>query len=179
MPHIGPCGFVESVPTTPDSVKCYICGKGHMTDAHNRECTRSKQHKVAGTCDCRLQCLSCNKIGHHARDRICPARDGYRSRRPRTSSKGKEKERNPPDLQPGTNTQWPDPSPILLELGQADNSDAAMFEVEEAFGNNHIPQNFLPGPNLMREQAFDGMAARSEEILASLDTVGKKTVPMF
>ena len=84
------------------------------------------------------------------------------------SSKGNKKEWNPSDLQPGTNIQWPDPSPILLELGQADNLDTAMFEVE-AFGNNHIPQNFLPGPNLTHEQAFDGMAACSEEILASLD----------
>ena len=38
-----------------NSIKCYICGKGHLTDTHNRECPKSNQHKVAGTCDCRLQ----------------------------------------------------------------------------------------------------------------------------
>src|SRR5712691_6914417 len=77
----------------PDSIKCYICGKGHLADAHDRECPRSKQHKTAGICDCRLQCLTCNKVGHHARDRVCPAREGYRSHKPcpnGTNLKGKE-----------------------------------------------------------------------------------------
>ena len=149
----------------PDSVKCYICDKGHLADAHDRECTRSKQHKVAGTCNCRLQCLICNKIGHHTRDRICPARDGFCSQKLRSpDSKGKEKERNPPDLPPETTPQWPVP-PIFLELGQADNSDTAMLEAEEACSSNHIPQDFLPGPDLTQDQAFDRMAACTEESL--------------
>ena len=62
-----------------DSVKCYICGRGHLADAHSWECIKAKQHKVAGKCDCRLQCLSCNKFGHHARESVCPACDGFRS----------------------------------------------------------------------------------------------------
>ena len=93
-----------------DSVHCYICGKGHLSDAHNQECLWVKQHKVAGTCDCKPQCLSCNKIGHHARDSLCPAWEGFRPRhsRPGTKNKGKEKAPTPPDP-----TAQPDHRPNL------------------------------------------------------------------
>jgi hypothetical protein len=81
-----------------DSVKCFKCGKGHLSDVHDRECTRSKQHKMAGICDCRLQCITCNKVGHHARERSCPAREGYRTRRARIGSKGKNTRQGPSDI---------------------------------------------------------------------------------
>ena len=81
-----------------DAVRCYICGKGHLADAHDRECTRARQHRVAGVCDCKPQCISCNTVGHHARDTTCPTREGYRSRRSCLSKKNKGKEKaNPPD----------------------------------------------------------------------------------
>jgi hypothetical protein len=100
----------------PDSVKCHICSKGHLTEAHDRECPRSTQHKTAGICDCRLQCLTCNKIGHHARDHECPARDGYRSRSSRLSNKGKNIERRPPHLPAEVTTQRPDPLDLPVEV---------------------------------------------------------------
>jgi hypothetical protein len=78
-----------------ESVKCYICGKGHLAEAHDQECPRSKQHKVAGACDCRLQCLTCNKVGHNARDKTCPAHEGYRSRKTCPNTKGKNAEQRP------------------------------------------------------------------------------------
>ena len=158
----------------PDSIKCYICGKGHLADSHDRDCSRSKQHKVAGTCDCRVQCITCNKIGHHARDRACPAREGFRSRRTRPNNKappripskdkGKGVDRRPPDL---VSTQRPDP------LGPAyawvdDVPDEDMMEED----NNFIPPGFLPGPGLSREEAFRRMELGAEENLARLACQG-------
>ena len=44
-----------------------------------------------------------------------------------------------------------------------------MLEAEEACSSNHIPRDFLPGPDLTQDQAFDRMAACTEESLANLD----------
>lgn len=151
-----------------DSVKCYICGKGHLTDAHNRECTRSKQHKTAGTCDCRLQCITCNKIGHHARERACPAREGYRSRRSRPNPKGKGVDRRPPSPLPEVPTQRPDPPYIPPYEGLEDIEDEDMRDETGIDASNYVPRNFLPGPGLSPEEAFNRMAASAEEKLANL-----------
>jgi hypothetical protein len=66
-----------------DSVKCYRCGGAHISESHDRQCT--KQHAVLGICDCNFKCLNCHNRGHHCRDVRCPTRDLYRPR----SGKGK------------------------------------------------------------------------------------------
>jgi hypothetical protein len=69
-----------------DSVRCYICGGSHHSDAHNQKCPR--KHTIAGICDCRhFKCLNCHNTGHHCRNTLCPARDMFR---PWTSRKGKK-----------------------------------------------------------------------------------------
>lgn len=152
-----------------DSVRCYICGKGHLADAHNRECARSRQHKVAGVCDCKPQCISCNKVGHHARDTTCPAREGYRSRRSRPSSKnkGKEKAHPPPDLTTETSGA-PNPQ---SNIG---NSLSAVIPDEEMAGPsngpfvNQSPRTDLAGPGLSPEEASTNAAAKITKRLAEL-----------
>ena len=164
---LGHAASSRSCRLPPDSVKCFICGKGHLTDTHSRECPKSKQHKTAGTCDCRLQCITCYKIGHHARDRTCPAREGYRSRRPHPISKGKGKERDTFDLAPEVTTQRPDPPHMPQYTGTGDMLDAEVHD-EVYNPDNYIPQNFLPGPGLSREEAFARMEADAQEKLAKL-----------
>jgi hypothetical protein len=158
-----------------ESVKCYICGKGHLADAHNRECPRSKQHKVAGACDCRLQCLTCNKVGHNTRDKTCPAREGYRSRKTRPNTKGKNVEQRPDEV----TTQRPDPptfvdTPTILDppdtpdhTGIPEGIDEEMLEADDVL-NDYIPQTFLPGPGLSPEEAFNRMKVGAEQNLADL-----------
>ena len=165
---LGHIATSKSCHLPPDSVRCYICGKGHLADAHDRECSKSKQHKVAGKCDCRLLCLTCNKFGHHARERDCPAREGYRSRRPRTNNKGKGKERNPPDIPPDLPTQRPVPAYLQPFTGPEGTADEEMLDAEEDTGNIHIPQYLIPGPGLSQQEAFDRMAESAEESLESL-----------
>ena len=157
---LGHIATSKSCRLPPDSVKCYICGKGHLTDDHNRECPRSKQHKSAGVCDCRVQCLICNKVGHHAKDRACPAREGYRTRRPRANPKGKGKERDLSDLVPEVTTQRPDPP-------QGTDPDEEMDDLAGEL-HNFIPSNFLPGPGLSKEEAFLRLTASAEEKLTKL-----------
>ena len=157
-----------------DSVRCYICGKGHKAEAHSRECPRASQHRAAGTCNCRLQCLTCNKVGHHARDRTCPAREGYRSRKPRLNpkDKGKGKERYPPDLLEVTPIQHGNPS-IPQRTGEQEfleePEDEIMLDREDNFGDNFAPQIFLPGPGLSKEGAFLMWVDSAEERLDALD----------
>jgi hypothetical protein len=74
-----------------DAVRCYICGKGHLADAHDRECARARQHKVAGVCDCNPQCITCNKVGHHARDTACPPVKGTIQNEPGPAQRTKVK----------------------------------------------------------------------------------------
>jgi hypothetical protein len=164
---LGHAASSKSCRLPKDSVKCYICGKGHLTDNHDRECQKSKQHKVAGRCDCRLQCITCNKVGHHARDRACPAREGYRSRRSRPVNKGKGKERDLSDLAPEVTTQRPD-SPFIPQYARAEDDPDEEMRDEVADLGNFIPQNFLPGPGLSREEAFSRMEASAEETLKKL-----------
>ena len=168
---LGHTASSKSCRLPPNSVKCYICGKGHLTDAHNRECPKSNQHKVAGTCDCRLQCLTCNKLGHHAKDRACPAREGYRSRRPRTIAKTKDKGKGQasPELPVEVSTQRPE---LYAALAAAPD-DLLDEEMDDATGNdvflsNFIPQSFLPGPGLSKEEAWKKMMASVEELLQKL-----------
>ena len=157
-----------------DSVRCHICGKGHKSEAHNRECPRAKLHKQAGTCDCRLQCLTCNKIGHHARDRSCPAREGYRSRKPKLTpqNKGKEREQPPPGL-PSETCQAPDqhtnPKLPTPAAGPDNTLDEEMPDASEPWKDNFLPRNFLPGPGLSREEAFRKWMDCAEESLSALD----------
>jgi hypothetical protein len=160
---LGHTASSKSCRLPPDSVKCYICGKGHLADAHDRECTKSKQHKTAGTCDCRLQCLICNKIGHHAKERVCPARDGYRSRRPRLNNKGKNVDRGPPSPLPEVPTQRPDHGDPYEGLEYIPDEEMVLDD-----SSNYVPQNFLPGPGLSPEEAFNKMAAIAGEKLANL-----------
>ena len=153
----------------PDSIKCYICGKGHSTDTHDRECPRSKQHKTAGICDCRLQCLSCNKVGHHAKDRTCPAREGYRSRKPRLNHKGKGVERNPTNPQPEATPQQTDPPNNAQRLGLMNFPEYPPDEeMPDEETDLYIPSNFLPGPGLSKEEAFRTTATSVETHLAKL-----------
>ena len=157
-----------------DSVRCHICGKGHKSDAHSQECPRAKQHKQAGTCDCRLQCLTCNKIGHHSRDHTCPAREGYRSRKPKLTpqNKGKEREQPPTDLLPEARPvpdQHVNPESSPLTAGPNNTLDEEMPDADEPWKDNFLPQNFLPGPGLSREEAFRKWMNSAEESLSALD----------
>lgn len=152
----------------PDSVKCYICGKGHLADAHDRECTKSKQHKMAGTCDCRLQCIMCHKIGHHARDHTCPAREGYRSRKTRPIDKGKNVERRAPTPVPEVPTQRPDPLPLPPNAGPTDNPDEEMLDYTDMQASNFVSHNFLPGPGFSPEEAHSQMTASERQLAAFL-----------
>ena len=155
-----------------DSVRCYICGKGHKAEVHNRECPRASLHKQAGTCDCRLQCLTCNKVGHHTRDPTCPAREGYRSRKPRIipKNKGKEREHLPPDLPSEIPVQHTK-SPLPPQAARVDDTpDEEMPDMDITWESNFIPRHFLPGPGLSREEAFRKWMESAEEGLKVLDT---------
>ena len=80
-----------------DSVKCYICGRAHLSEDHHQQC--SKKHSVAGICDCRNRCLNCHHFGHDCRDQKCPARDQYRpknTRKPKAKSKPTFQDTNDP-----------------------------------------------------------------------------------
>jgi hypothetical protein len=75
-----------------DSDKCSLCGRGHLTEAHDREC--SNTHKHTGTCDRPHTCLNCGNKGHHCCEMSCPARNGSKPRRNNsTNRKDKGKER--------------------------------------------------------------------------------------
>ncbi|KAH9980511.1 hypothetical protein BJV74DRAFT_856673, partial [Russula compacta] len=60
---------------------------------------------MAGNCDCKLQCISCNKVGHHTRDPTCPAQEGYRTRRTHLNTKTRNKGK-------GKAVEVPNPHPI-------------------------------------------------------------------
>lgn len=76
-----------------DSVRCYRCGGAHISEAHDKQCT--KKHNVAGICDCKPKCLNCNNEGHDCKDQRCPARDRYRPKNARKPKKGKATSRDP------------------------------------------------------------------------------------
>jgi hypothetical protein len=88
-----------------DSVKCSLCGRGHLTDAHDRECPNSRAHKRAGTCDCTRTCINCGGKGHHCRDTICPTRNGFKPRRGKDNGKGKERAHEPATQATGSATE--------------------------------------------------------------------------
>jgi hypothetical protein len=145
----------------PDSVRCHICGKGHLSEAHNRECPRAKQHKVAGTCDCKPLCITCNKVGHHARDPTCPARDGFRLRRTRPSPKSKGKEKAPPPPDPTVR-----PSAIPSPQLSPDEIDALNMPDTAEAGPSSAPlrnplRTDLSGPGLSPEEAAANTVARA------------------
>ena len=80
-------------PLSKDSVKCYICGRAHLSEDHHKQCP--KKHVVAGICDCKSRCLNCHNFGHDCRDQKCPARDQYRpknTRKPKAKSKPKPRD---------------------------------------------------------------------------------------
>ncbi len=152
----------------PDSVKCYICGKGHLADAHNRECTKAKQHKVAGECDCTPQCTSCNQLGHHARDSTCSARDGFRARKPRTRARATNVSSKPTEVPTEVPTQCLEPQaapqlPTLEEL-----PDEEMLDAMDDFVSNAVPRKFLSGPGLSSAEAFNKVATSAENKLEEL-----------
>ena len=62
----------RACPLDKDSVRCYICGGSHQTEAHDQNCRRN--HAVVGICDCKhFKCINCHKTGHNSRDPRCPA----------------------------------------------------------------------------------------------------------
>ena len=57
------------------AARCFMCGGPHDSKAHSFHCEGA--HKVAGICDCRLKCIVCGKLSHHARGRGCPKRGDF------------------------------------------------------------------------------------------------------
>jgi hypothetical protein len=158
-----------------DAARCYICGKGHLADDHNRECARARQHKVAGVCNCKPQCISCNKVGHHARDTTCPAQEGYRPRRTRPSkNKGKERAHPPPDLTEPNNV--PNPRPSIgnsVSVVIPDTEMAGPSNTYPRAGPSNTsprdpsPRTDLAGPGLSPEEASVNAARKIVKQLAA------------
>lgn len=171
MSHSGPCIVFESLPPSPrcGALLHTVCGKGHLADAHNRECARARQHKVAGVCDCKPQCISCSMVGHHARDTTCPAREGYRSRRTRPSTRNKGKEKAQP--QPTNSTEESSGVPNLQPSRGNSVSlivpDAEMAGPSNAPRINLVPRTDLAGPGLSPEEASNNSASRIARQLAT------------
>ena len=102
-------------------------------------------------------------------------REGYRMRRPHSNPKGKGVERNPPIPRPEVNTQQAEPPNNLQNTGleefqgyQPEQPDEEMPDEGDIFSSNFIPPNFLPGPGLSKEEAFNKTAASIEAQLAKL-----------
>jgi hypothetical protein len=55
--------------------RCYRCGGTHDARDHDFEC--KKQHKVVRVCDCVPKCILCKNLGHHVREKGCPARGDF------------------------------------------------------------------------------------------------------
>lgn len=135
----------RACPLGKDSVRCYICGGSHHSDAHNQKCPR--KHAVAGICDCRhFKYLNCHKTGHHCRNTLCPARDLFR---PRTSRKQK-KCRNF-----GKADDWaPDARPSTTIETIADPPTEDPFDMEDLYAPAlPLPPPPPPPPNRTSRQA--------------------------
>ncbi len=151
-----------------DSVKCYICGKGHLADTHNWECSKAKQHKMAGTCDCRWQCLTCNKFGHHAREPVCPAQEGFRPWRTCLNTRNTNVGGKPTDPPAEVPTQCSEPLANLQAVRIEDILEEEVLDVPDTFDSNFVPRNFLLGPGLSAEEAFHRMSASAGKKLEEL-----------
>jgi hypothetical protein len=62
--------------TPPHAVRCYKCGGPHHAQQHAFYC--KGKHADARHCNCKLKCILCGNVGHHARSRQCPNRGDFR-----------------------------------------------------------------------------------------------------
>jgi hypothetical protein len=56
--------------TPPHAVRCYKCGSPHQAQQHAFYC--KGKHADARHCNCKLKCILCGNVGHHARSCQCP-----------------------------------------------------------------------------------------------------------
>ena len=76
--------------------RCAKCSGTHTTETHARHC--KGRHAVAGTCNCKLPCLSCRSKDHDCRSHKCPAWDNFQTCCHRPTDKGKGRANTGPEI---------------------------------------------------------------------------------